>query len=220
MRIIFVSDVHKTYRVPEVNAVEWVISLIDSLRPDALISAGDWDEGVTEGDFLRIASKTRLVTVYGNHENFAVITKFAVGDGEVMDLGGLKVSGVNGLIGDGRKIYELPPGKFRGVVRRLKKSVGRLDLFVAHQPPYLPEVYPWAQEDEAGKLMLCALQELRPKLFLNGHMSAGCYSYYELPSGTKYLRVDSSQREKCYAVLDDNRVVVFRDGEEVFSFPF
>lgn len=220
MRVLFVSDVHKTYRPSEASAVEWLLSLIDSLRPDALISAGDWDEGVTEDDFLRIASRTRLVTIYGNHENFAVITKFAVGDGEVIDLSGLKVAGVNGLIGEGRKIYELPPSRFRGIVRGLKRIAGRLDLFVAHQPPYIPEVYPWVEEDEAGKLMLWALQELKPRLFLNGHMSAGCYSYYELPFGTKYLRVDSSQRERCYALLEERRTAVFRDGEEVFSFPF
>mgnify|MGYP001772801840 CR=1 FL=1 len=74
------------------------------------------------------------MTVYGNHENFVVVTKFAVGDGEVIDLGGLKVAGINGLIGEGKKIYEMSPRRFRGVIRRIKRSAARLDLLVAHQP--------------------------------------------------------------------------------------
>jgi hypothetical protein len=36
------------------------------------------------------------MTVYGNHENFAIIKNLSIRDGHVVRVGGLRVSGING----------------------------------------------------------------------------------------------------------------------------
>ncbi|BCU71500.1 metallophosphoesterase family protein [Stygiolobus caldivivus] len=225
MKFLLVSDVHKSYKFfkghDESVAVEWLLEVIDKVRPDVLISAGDWDDGMTAEDFVKISSKVKLLTIYGNHENFGIIRAYAMPDGKVFEIGDLKIAGINGLLGEeSRKgVPMTSPIQFMNVINRLKNTVDRLDIFLAHQPPYIPEVYPKMKFDEYSQMMFDAVEDLKPRLFLNGHMTAGCYSYYEFPSGTKYLRVDSSQSYRCYALLEgDKEVTVYEDGEEVRRF--
>ncbi|QKR00754.1 metallophosphoesterase [Metallosphaera tengchongensis] len=228
MRFLLVSDVHKSYKPHKGHdmsvAVEWLLEVIDRTGPQVLISAGDWDEGMTPEDFGRILSKVDLLTVYGNHENFPVIEKEAVQNGKVIEFEGLKIAGINGLIGFRVKkgVPRTEPTEFMDAVHRIKKAVPRLDILVTHQPPYIPEIYPYMREDDYSKLVFEAVEDLKPRLFLNGHMHSSCYSYYQFPSGTKYLRVDSSQTRKCYGLLesDKSEVRVYEDGNEVFSLTF
>jgi predicted phosphodiesterase len=210
--ILLISDLHKTLEsAEEMESVRWLLDILDELGPDVLVAAGDWGEAMTVDDFSQIASRVRLVTVYGNHENFPAVRSFALRDGEVVEAGGLRIAGVNGLICDGAE-HCTPPGRFRRVVSR----IGSVDIFVSHQPPSIP-AYPELDGDEAAELMMWALEKIRPRLHLGGHMTGGCYSYYELKWG-KYLRVDSSARFRCYALTDGRDVAVYQRGEEVFRF--
>lgn len=224
MKILLVSDIHKSYRfykqIDETIAIDWLLYIIDKEKPDVLISAGDWDEGVTEEDFYEIERRVKLFTVYGNHENFPIIKPRAMVDGKIYEIGGLAIAGINGLIGEG-KIFNIPPDKAENIARKIKRKLNnkRLDILIAHQPPYLPEVYPDMREDEGSVLMYKIMEELRPRIFFNGHMTGGPYSYYEL-SFTKYLRVDSSQVYKCYAILDieTKEITIYRDDEKLMTF--
>lgn len=245
MRFLLVSDVHKTYKIykgrDESVAVKWLLRVINRTNPDVLISAGDWDEGMSQEDFAMISSKVELLTVYGNHENFQLIKSLAMPDGKVFLKGGLKIAGINGLIEENeKKAYSITREQFINAVYRIernlrklkermtyegearyKDAMPRLDILVTHHPPYIPEIYPY-MTDEYGRLVFDAVERLKPRLFLNGHMKGGCYSYYQFPSGTKYIRVDSSQSFRCYGVLEseENRVTVYDDGKEEFSFDF
>ncbi|AOL17224.1 metallophosphoesterase [Sulfolobus sp. A20] len=229
MRFLLVSDIHKSYEFyrgyDESVAVEWLLEIIDETKPQVLISAGDWDEGMTSEDFGRILSKVKLLTVYGNHENFPIIQRYAIPNGKVFEFGGLKIAGINGLVGD-NNIKGIPittPTQFMNAIYRIKKYVPKLDILVTHQPPYIPEIYPKMRPDNYNELVFEAVEDLKPRLFFNGHMTAGCYSSYKFPSGTKYLRVDSSQIYKCYGLLESevNEVRVYNeDNEEVFSLTF
>ncbi|EWG06380.1 MAG: hypothetical protein ASUL_09839 [Candidatus Aramenus sulfurataquae] len=228
MRFLLVSDVHKSYRFykgyDESVAVEWLLEIIDNTEPQILISAGDWDEGMTSEDFGRIISKVKLLTIYGNHENFPIIKNYAMPNGKVFEFGGLKIAGINGLIGE-NSIKGIPvttQTQFMNAVYRIKNSVSKLDILITHQPPYIPDIYPKMRVDDYNELVFEAVEELKPRLFFNGHVTAGCYSYYQFPSGTKYLRVDSSQIYRCYGLLEseENKVTVYRDDEEMFSLTF
>ncbi|MFP3260922.1 MAG: metallophosphoesterase family protein [Sulfolobus sp.] len=170
-------------------------------------------EGMPAADFSDILSRTKLIAVYGNHENFSIVKNFSIRDGQIISVGDMKVTGINGLIGDDEN-YGIPPNKFLRIISRLRDK--NVDVLITHQPPYLPEIYPKMRYDEATELMLQALQQIKPKLHLNGHMTAGCYSYYEFEWG-KYLRVDSSSKFRCYAIIDKD-VTVYQRGEEVFNF--
>ncbi len=125
-------------------------------------------------------------------------------------MGESRVSGFNGLIGHDRD-YGIPPGRFMRVVNKIKG----VDVFVTHQPPYIPELYPNMRDDEPAMLMTQALERIRPRLHFSGHMAGGCYSYYEFKWG---IRVDSSARFRCYALTDGRDVAVYQKGKEVFRF--
>jgi hypothetical protein len=168
---------------------------------------------MSAADFSDILSRTKLIAVYGNHENFSIVKNFSIRDGQIISVGDMKVTGINGLIGDDEN-YGIPPNKFLRIISRLRDK--NVDVLITHQPPYLPEIYPKMRYDEATELMLQALEQIKPKLHLNGHMTAGCYSYYKFEWG-KYLRVDSSSKFRCYAIINKD-VTVYQRGEEVFNF--
>jgi hypothetical protein len=86
---------------------------------------------------------------------------------------------------------------------------------VSHQPPSAP--YPQLEGDEAAELMMWALEKIRPRLHLGGHMTGGCFTYHNFSWG-KHLRVDTSARHRCYAVLEGRTVTVYQRGEEIFTF--
>ncbi|WP_252897083.1 metallophosphoesterase family protein [Metallosphaera hakonensis] len=137
MKFLLVSDLHKSYKSfkgqDESVSVEWLLGILDETKPDFLLGAGDWGEGVTPEDISRIISKVQLLTVYGNHENFPLIKPHSLPDGKVVQRGGLKIAGVNGLIGEGKREYMIAPDDFVHTVKKIKR-VGEVDVFLAHQP--------------------------------------------------------------------------------------
>ncbi|MGC9133712.1 metallophosphoesterase family protein [Caldisphaera sp.] len=236
MHLLFVSDIHmnlKIYKgVDESYAMIWLNKLIDKIKPDVLLSAGDWDKDVTPKDFSIISSKVKLITIYGNHENFNIIKDYSIKDGKVIKLNNISISGINGLLEEkvsfswkNIKEENIIESYLNKIIRDIKKYTNNLDIFISHQPPFLPEVYPGMIEDIYNKAMLNFIKELRPKLYLNGHMKP-CYSFYEFPYGTKYLRVDSSQSCKHFAIIntENSEVVVYYDDKykfrEILSFKF
>jgi predicted phosphodiesterase len=74
----------------EMNSVKWLLNVLDELKPDYLIGAGDWEEAVTADDFSEILTRARLITVYGNHGNFTIIKNLSIRDGEVVRVGGVE----------------------------------------------------------------------------------------------------------------------------------
>jgi len=78
--ILLISDLHKSLdSMEEVNSVKWLLNVLDELKPDYLIGAGDWGEAMTADDFSEILTRARLITVYGNHENFTTIKNLSIG---------------------------------------------------------------------------------------------------------------------------------------------
>ncbi|MFP3314288.1 MAG: metallophosphoesterase [Thermocladium sp.] len=221
MSLLLVSDLHKSIYPEEFYSINWLINLINEVKPDAVLSAGDWDEYVTPSDMYEVISRVSLITIYGNHENFSLIKRYAISDGSIHVVKGLRVSGINGLIGEEDGLYTISIDRFMNVIDKVKRRIGRPDIFIMHQPPYLPDQYPWMRQDKFSEAALEAVNILRPRLLLNGHMTGSCYNYGKYEWGT-YLRVDSSQRYKCYAVLtiSNSRIKVFNDGEPQQDLPF
>jgi Predicted phosphoesterase len=138
--ILFISDLHKSLDdKEEIESVKWLLKILDELKPDYLIGAGDWGEGMSAADFSDILSRTKLIAVYGNHENFSMAKNFSIRDGQIISVGAMKVAGINGLIGDDEN-YGISPNKFLKIISRLRDK--NVDVLITHQPPYLPEIYP------------------------------------------------------------------------------
>jgi predicted phosphodiesterase len=177
--ILLISDLHKSLdSIEEMNSVKWLLNVLDELKPDYLIGAGDWGEAMTADDFSEILTRARLITVYGNHENFAVIKNLSIRDGQVVRVGELRVSGINGLIGYDED-YGIPPGRFMRIANKIKG----VDVLVTHQPPYIPELYPNMRVNEPAILMRQALERIRPRLHLGGHMTSRCLTYHDFSWG-------------------------------------
>lgn len=83
-----------------------------------------------------------------------------------------------------------------------------MDILLMHEVPFLPQLYPHQRKSEGSIVALKAIELIKPKIVLNGHMHGCCYSYYEFPWGSRYLRVESSMHEKCYAILDTDKLRV------------
>jgi predicted phosphodiesterase len=122
------SDLHKSPdSMEEMNSVKWLLDVLDELKPNYLIGAGDWGEAMTAEDFSEILARARLITVYGNHESFTIIKNLSIRDGQVVRVGELRVSGINGLIGHDED-YGIPLGRFMRIVNKIKG----VDVFVTH----------------------------------------------------------------------------------------
>ncbi len=72
-RILFISDLHFTARLHEQDQEEWLMALVDDIKPDVLILAGDWDELADVIFFRNLVRKVHVLTIFGNHENLKTL---------------------------------------------------------------------------------------------------------------------------------------------------
>ena len=230
-----ISDLHyekRVYRgVDESRAWEWLLSMVDYHRPDLLVSLGDWGEAVNEQEFYLLLRRVRVWSIYGNHENMGVLARMynvltdwyepiLLGDGEVREFGGLRFGGINGIIALRRRVRKGVPRKspeeFVEIARSLR---GRIDILLVHDSPKLPlEEYNFIADDERTRAVERAIHEATPRVVFCGHLHVSPYTIYQYPSGTLYVRVDSSQNSKHYILLhpgDKTKLEIWRDGELV-----
>jgi hypothetical protein len=56
MRLLFISDLHKTLEnLDEMESVDWLLRVLDDVKPDYLLSAGDTGEALTLEDIEHIS---------------------------------------------------------------------------------------------------------------------------------------------------------------------
>ena len=241
VRVLAVSDVHyefKVYRgVDESVAWEWLLRIVDSHKPNLLVSAGDWGEALNPRDLERLLDRTVVLTIYGNHDPLEVLAgarnKLArlpvlLGDGSPIIYQGLWIGGVNGITSlSGRPKRGIPrkrPEEFLEAAKKLIMPEERLDILLIHEVPALKHLYPRLRVGRGQLAALEALRAVKPRVVVNGHLDWSCYTLHTLEWGgveTLYLRVDSSQLHKCYAVLDfgEGVVTVYRDLEVLEEAP-
>ena len=226
LRVLVVSDLHydrRVYRgVDESRAWDWLLEIVDYHRPGLLVGLGDWGEAVSEEEFYRLLRRVRVWTVYGNHDRLDVLARMCnvlaggyepvlMGDGEVRVYGGLRFGAINGIVALRRRVRRGVPRKtpdeYVEVARRLR---GRVDVLLMHDTPKLPlPEYEFMAEDERVKAVARAVEEAGLRLVLCGHLHTGKpYTVYRLPGGTLYVRVDSSQASRAYAIIDPGEGVV------------
>ncbi len=235
-KILFVSDLHYTPYHNEGDQGEWLLKRIDEVRPDVLISAGDWDELATAEYLSTITQKVPLLTIYGNHENMpALLTvknpllrnmKVLLPDYRIVDLSeefGFKIVGVSGIwSGKRRSRRGVPRKKGDEFITRAREFYEKyhlekfdIDILLIHDVPNIPE-YSRMITMHAGTVQVREMIELfKPKLVLNGHVHISEYTFAMLDYGGYYLRVDSSKKHRGFAVIhwDDNpKIEVYKES--------
>jgi Icc-related predicted phosphoesterase len=104
-------------------------------------------------------------------------------DGETIDLGGLRIAGIGGIIGDPRKLQRRSEEDYLNTLDTLLEP--RPDLLLCHEGP---------EGGERGQRGSSAIREIvqmhRPTLIVRGH-SHWDAAMAELVNGTQVLNVDA-----------------------------
>jgi len=230
VRALAVADVH------DVRGFRRLVELIEEYRPEFVLGCGDWGsrkrvEGYNyeiydlaleeiEGLFREIISRTRLYTVYGNHDEIELIKCLMNVDGspiwlrdfEVRDIAGMRVMGLNGLITlTGRKIYHIAEFELRRKLAEFLKHRVDVDIVVSHDAP---KYFSDKIVDRSGnvyhaghELLSETLMVLRPRLWLHGHIHD---QQYERSFGGLVICVGSLLQES-YVVIS-SEVEVYQNG--------
>jgi len=233
VKVLIISDLHYNNRVfrgvDESVAWSWLMTIIDYHRPDLLISLGDWGEAINEAEFYELLKKVRVWSIYGNHENLEVLKKMynvitdsyepvLMGDGEVREFNGVRFGGINGIVALRCRLRKGIPRKRPGEYVEIAKSLaGKIDILLLHDSPWLEEYRGMIARDERTQAVAIAIYEARPKIVFCGHLHLSPYTIYRFDYGTLYVRIDSSQKHRCYAVLNINnkKIEIWRDLEIV-----
>ncbi len=236
MRVLAVSDVHyefKVYRgVDESVAWRWLLEVVDRHAPDLLVSAGDWGEALGPRELEELLDRVVVLTIYGNHDpvdllrdyrNKASSLPVLLRDGIPVNYRGVVVAGINGITSmSGRPKRGVPRKRPEEYLLAARMLAGRrVDVLLMHEVPALRGLYPRLRVGRGQVAALEAIRIVKPRVVVNGHLDWSCHTVARLDwgggSSTLYLRVDSSQLHKCYAIIDFERgvVEVLRDGELV-----
>ncbi|MHC1627407.1 MAG: metallophosphoesterase family protein [Candidatus Nezhaarchaeales archaeon] len=233
MKIMVISDLHYDKKVfhgiDESKAWEWLLSIVDYHRPDLLISLGDWGEAINPEEFYELLKRVRVWSIFGNHENLDVLRKMyniltdtyepiLMGDGEVREFEGLKFGAINGIVALRRRerkgIPRKRPEEFIEYGKRLRDKV---DVLLLHDSPWLEEYAGKIARDERTAAVAIAIYEAKPKIVFCGHLHLSPCTIHRFNYGTLYIRIDTSQKHKCYAILNTSsmKVEVWRDLENL-----
>lgn len=234
-KILFISDLHYNKRVfrghNESVSLDWLIGIISHEKPDIILSAGDWDKGFeTPEDFLRITSKVPVISIYGNHENLHALAaaknpllfnrKVLLDDCERIDFGTFSVTGVNGIISRKRSKGGVPRiGE--DYFKSLPAICPRTTFFLTHEVPAIAPLAEKIRLTPYTRTVVEVFRSLDVDLVLGGHIHVDCYTFYKNGEFT-YLRVDSSQQHKCYAVIypKTREIILKEDRKKIDAFIF
>lgn len=224
-----ISDLHYDKRVfkgvDESRAWPWLLEVVDHPRPDLLLSCGNWGMAISPEEFEELLRRTTVLTIYGNHENVSVLAGLRnvrdgapvlMEDARIYEVGGVRIAGISGIIASRPVVRKGVPRKLADdyveAARKLKGS--DVDVLLIHEIPALRDVYPGVRVDYATTAALEAIRVVAPKLVFNGHMHHSLYTIYrfgDIP--TLYVRVDSSQKHRHYAIyhVEEEKLEIWGD---------
>lgn len=211
---MFVSDVHYRPGLEHTKpgsslGLEKVKEMLEREKPDLLLSAGDWDYGFTSSMFEKLAEKTHILTIYGNHDNIKGLrnarnkdgSPILIPDAKPVDYKGLRIAGISGNLGSGKKWHHKTAQQFNECVEKL---VGKdIDVLITHEAPARVPFLP--SNPYGKKIVLHAVERIKPKLHFSGHVE---YPTQKVNyNGVTFLHVDSGPPAFEYIVGE------FKDGE-------
>ncbi|MFA4640224.1 metallophosphoesterase family protein [Pyrococcus kukulkanii] len=234
MRILFISDLHYTHEtfhgIYQGLAWSWLLDIVYRTKPDLILSAGDWDKGISREEFEELLREVPVLSIYGNHENMEVLKQLRnpllenkpvlIEDGEVVEVKGIKISGISGVLSKTGKPKRGVPRKTEEEYIEICKKLRPVNFLLIHEAPAIPEFEGIIKLNPHTKTVLECLKRVKADLILGGHIHETPYTIHL--GEFKYLRVDSSQRHRAYGVIDteERRVEVFIDKKKVKEFEY
>jgi len=137
-------------------------------------------------------------------------------DGEVRVFNGVRFGAINGIIALRRKEKKgIPRKRPEEFIEYGKRLSGKVDVLLLHDSPWLEEYAGKIARDERTAAVAIAIYEARPKIVFCGHLHISPYTIHRFNFGTTYIHIDTSQKHKCYTILNTSsmKVEVWRDLE-------
>ncbi len=229
---MIISDLHYNRRVfkgiDESRAWEWLLALVDYHKPGLLISLGDWGEDINSEEFYELLRRVRTWSLYGNHENLELLKQLynvevsryervLFEDGEIREFNRIKFGAINGIVAMKKKVKKGVPRKTpEEYLEAARKLANKIDVLLLHESPKLPiEEYEFIIDDYRTETTARAVEIVKPKLILCGHLHMSPYTVHQLNADTLYVRIDSSQAHRTYAILhiSNKKLEVWTDFE-------
>ncbi len=227
IRILMISDLHFSREdVSESLAFKWLEEIVSHHSPDVLLSCGDWGEDCSIENFNSILALTRIYSIYGNHDNLPALRALRNADGtsvlledKVVNINGLRIAGICGIIAERRRMKKGVPRKRPEEYVEAAMKIARrggVDILLIHETPPFSEYRRVMHFRESLQAVVEAIEIIRPKLVLNGHLHFSPYTLIKREDYL-YLRIISSQKMKHYALLDDSKISIYHDRVKVLE---
>jgi uncharacterized protein len=172
MRILIVSDLHG-----DLCAADRAVA---NLRPDLLLSCGDWGdaEQVAEPALTALLEVVPTYTTFGNHDPLELLARLRNRDGsavlleqgQVREYGGLRVAAIGGIWAKSHaKPHYVTDADVAAAAALIARS-GSVDILLTHACPIgLADLTPTGRHG-GQRCFLDAFKVISPRLHLCGHL--------------------------------------------------
>ena len=221
-RLLVVGDLH--------GKTDALFRLIESEKPDGVLGVGDWgDEGqIAPETWADLLDRVPVATVFGNHDDIALLTRLQNRDGspvllaqaEVREFCGLTLAGVSGIWAKShKKPYWVTDDDVENWAKQIQTAAPNIDILLTHGCPVGIVDATGFGKPGGQKCFLRLLQAVRPRIYCCGHLHVPqtrtisdppCVAFNtgELPRGN-YVRIEKSDfgelsSQLCRLPLDDD----------------
>lgn len=200
IRTLVIGDMH--------GQLGFVWQALDSEQPELLLCVGDWGDAgeIPREDYEAILARVPTYTVFGNHDDLALLgelrnrdgTPVLLPPGEIVEVKGIRLAGISGIWAKShKKPHYITDGEVLAIAQKLAgKSV---TILLTHGCPIgLADETPKGTRG-GQRCFLDAFKLVQPLAHLCGHLHKP--QLRQLKSGQFILNVGSTALGD-YAVLD------------------
>jgi Icc-related predicted phosphoesterase len=192
MRILIVSDLHG-----DLSAVDRAIA---NVRPDLLLSCGDWGDAdqVAEPGLAALLEAVPIYTTFGNHDPLALLGRLRNRDGSavlleqgrVHEYGGLRLAAIGGIWAKSHaKPHYVTDADVAAAAAQIARA-GSVDILLTHACPIgLADLTPTGRHG-GQRCFLDAFKVISPRLHLCGHLHVA--QERALKDGQKVINVGAT----------------------------
>lgn len=210
-KIVVISDIHyeqgNFHGIDESKAINWILNVLGKTSPTDLIGLGDWGYAWTSDDWEVITSLVKVHTIFGNHDNIAILSNvknadkshILVRDAEVRNISGLKFGFINGIVTEGGGINKGIPHNKPDQYLAMAKKLKSVDFLCTHESPLMPN--PWTKPTGLGPMTAkMAVEIASPIVSLSGHLH-GTATFKQIGK-IMAIRIDSSQAQRQFIIIE------------------
>lgn len=212
MSILVISDLHfeKGYfhGIYQGGALEWLLKIVDQVKPSALVGLGDWGSAWTREDWNLLTGKVTTHAIFGNHDDVHLLesiknkngSRMLAHDGEIRNIEGIKFGFINGIMSNkGSPKRNVPRSTSEDFIR-ISSNLKGMDVFCTHESPNLPEYGKKFSSGVGPATMTKVVEMMQPKISISGHLSFGPYTISRI--GPSFIvRIESGQVSKHYVLI-------------------